>query len=50
VTTGFFRPGLVGRHVILRTKGMRKGRFDSEELNGGHIEYGPKTVTLVIGD
>lgn len=50
LATGFFRPELVGRHTILRTEGRRIGKFDNEVLNGGTLEYGPKTVDLVIGD
>ena len=50
LATGFFRPSLVGPHTILRTEGRRIGKFDNETLNGGRLEYGPKTVVLVIGD
>jgi len=50
LTTGFFMPDLVGRHTILRAEGRRIGKFDNETLNGGRLEYGPKTVVLVIGD
>lgn len=50
LATGFFRPELTGRHTILRAKGQRLGKFDNEVLNGGRLEYGPKTVVLVIGD